>query len=82
MSTTVKIKQEDKCIGCEMCVMECQRQLKRVGLAGSYIRVLRNINAGSEFKISLDPKILELKSNKIVGSCPREVFEEVEGNGA
>jgi len=81
MSTIIKAKNEEKCIGCEMCVMECQRQLKRAGLEGSYIRILRNIKVGTKFEVSLDPKISEIKSKKIIESCPRGVFEETEGNG-
>ena len=82
MSTIIKAKNEDMCTGCEMCVMECQRQLKRAGLTGSYIRILRDIKVGTRFKVSLDPKISEIKSRKIIESCPREVFEEVAENGA
>lgn len=58
--------------------MECQRQLKRVGLTGSYIRIMRDIKEGDEFKVSLDPKIEELKANKLVEACPRDVFVETE----
>lgn len=75
---TLKVVQENKCIGCEMCVMECQRQLKRVGLAGSYIRILRNLIEGDRFEVSIDPKITQLKIRTIVSVCPRGVFEETE----
>ena len=80
--STIKAKNEDLCIGCEMCVMECQRQLKRAGLAGSCIRILRDIKMGTKFEVSLDPKILELRPKRIVEACPRGVFEEVGENGA
>lgn len=79
---TIRVAQESRCIGCEMCVMECQRQLKRAGLSGSYIRILRDIKEGSVFKISLDPKIVELKVKRILEVCPRGVFEETEKRGA
>lgn len=63
-----------------MCVMECQRQLQRVGLEGSYIRVLRNVKRGTRFEVNIDPLINKIKSSRIIGVCPRSVFEEVEEN--
>jgi ferredoxin-like protein FixX len=63
--------------------MECQRQLKRVGLAGSYIRILRSLEEGDKFEVSVDPKITQLKIRAIVSACPRGVFEETkEDSGA
>lgn len=76
--TVLKAINEDKCIGCELCVMECQRQLNRAGLAGSYIRILRDIKEGDKFRVSMDPKVTELKLKEIVQICPRGVFEEQE----
>lgn len=61
-----------------MCVMECQRQLQKAGLEGSYIRILRNTKDGDKFEVSLDPNIKEIKSDKVVTICPRGVFEEEE----
>ncbi|MBU0649938.1 ferredoxin [Patescibacteria group bacterium] len=78
--STLKIVKEDKCIGCEMCVMECQRQLKRVGLEGAYIRIMRDFKRGDKFEISLDPKVAELKVQRIVAVCPRGVFAEQESH--
>ena len=72
----LKVAHENRCIGCELCVMECQRQLGRAGLAGSYTRILRDINEGDKFKVSLDPKVAELKLKKLVEVCSRGVFEE------
>ena len=80
--STLKVAHENKCIGCELCVMECQRQINRAGLAGSYIRILRDIKEGDKFKVSLDPKVAELKLKKLVEVCPRGVFEEQEANEA
>lgn len=76
----IKVVKENNCIGCEMCVMECQRQLKKFGLEGSYIRIMRNLNEGDVFEVSFDPKIHEIKSEKIIASCPRKVFENVESD--
>ena len=82
MSKTVKVSNEGACIGCEMCVMECQRQLKKVGLEGAYVRILRNAEDGTRFEVSVDPKISSLNAKKIVDVCPQGVFEETEDNGA
>lgn len=79
--SSLKVVHENKCIGCEMCVMECQRQLERVGLAGSYIRILRNLDEGDKFEVSVDPKITQLKIKTVVSVCPRGVFEETEEDG-
>lgn len=70
------VKKEKNCIGCELCVMECQRQLKKVGLSGSYIRILRNYKKPWDFKVNVDPRIKDLDIKKIVGVCPTKVFEE------
>ena len=82
MLKKLKAISQDKCIGCEMCVMECQQQLKTAGLEGSYIRVLRDLSDGTRFVVSVDPKIEELNTKRIVKACPQEVFAEVEENGA
>ncbi len=78
----LKVIQENRCIGCELCIMECQRQLKRVGLSGSYVRILRDLREGDVFKVSFDPRIVKLKVKKIAEVCPRQVFEETENSGA
>ena len=69
-------------MGCEMCVLECQQQLKSAGLEGSYIRILRDLNDGAKFVVSVDPKVEELNIKRVIKSCPKEVFEEVEEDGA
>lgn len=65
-----------------MCVMECQQQLKTVGLEGSYIRILRNLQDGTKFIVDIDPRVAELSLKKIVKVCPREVFAEAGVDGA
>lgn len=42
MAKVLKISFPEKCIGCELCVLEAQRQLGKLGLEGSLIRVFRN----------------------------------------
>jgi NAD-dependent dihydropyrimidine dehydrogenase PreA subunit len=66
-----------KCIGCELCVMEVQRQLGRVGLDGSLIRVLKHLNEETnsiEYAINIDPQVNNLDINKIRDICPTGVF--------
>lgn len=82
MPTKLKIINQARCIGCEMCVLECQQQLKSSGLEGSYIRILRNLADGTKFIISMDPKVEELNLTKVVKACPQEVFTEVGEDGA
>lgn len=83
---TLKVALPQNCIGCEMCVMEAQRQLKKVGLDGSLIRIFRtnqeSANAISSltedkkviFQIEIDPQISQLEIAKIKDICPTGVF--------
>ena len=81
MIKKLKAINQDKCIGCEMCVLECQQQLKIAGLEGSYIRILRNLGTGTKFAVNVDPKIDELNVRRVIKACPRAVFAEVEEDG-
>lgn len=74
MAKTLKVKFQKKCIGCELCVFEAQKQLGKVGLDGSLIRILKS-DQGNEFFIELDPKITKLDIEKIRDICPKGVFE-------
>ncbi len=74
----------ENCIGCELCVLETQRQLKKVGLEGAPIRIFRKRKEKSEyleFGIEIDPRISSLDIEKVKNICPRAVFELVEDNG-
>lgn len=64
------------CIGCEMCVMEVQRQLGKVGLEGSPIRIFRSTNEAGEvsYSVDLDPRVNELDIEKIAAICPTLVY--------
>lgn len=77
MSKILKAKYPKKCVGCEMCVMESQRQLKKVGLEGSLIRIFRNKAKEDfiEFSIELDPRINQLDIKAIKDICPNGVYE-------
>lgn len=71
MTKVLKMKFPKECNGCELCVAEVQRQLGKVGLEGSLIRVLRDENG---FSIDLDPRVNELEIDKIVKICPKAGF--------
>ncbi len=79
----LKVYFPDKCIGCELCVMEAQRQLNKAGLDGSLIRIFRSSDEeeGSEltYSIEMDPNINDLDIEKISKSCPTLVFKVEEG---
>jgi len=71
---------EDRCNGCELCVMEAQRQLKRVGLSDAPIRILRdNTSSNLYFYVELNESLLtKLNVNEIFKVCPTGVFEIIE----
>jgi hypothetical protein len=78
MTLTIKPKNIEKCNGCELCVLESQRQLKKVGLEESLIRVFSKRKENSEYlehSIEIDPRVTALNLEKIKNICPREVFE-------
>lgn len=79
MAKTLKITFPEKCIGCELCVAEVQRQLNKVGLDGSPIRVFRNnedhnVFGNVTYIIELDNTVDSLAINKIKDICPTGVF--------
>ncbi len=82
MAKILKAKKPEKCIGCELCVMETQQQIKKIGLEGSLIRIFKEAADNHEdvnFCIELDPRISELDVEKIKDICPAGVYEvEVE----
>jgi len=81
MAKYLKVAFPQKCIGCELCVMEAQRQLNKVGLEGSLIRIFRNKKKGTDFleySIETDPRISMLDIEKIAASCPTDVFEIID----
>ncbi len=71
---------ENRCNGCELCVYEAQRQLGRVGLSDSPIRILRDATTSNlYFHVVLDEDLLEkLDLNEITKICPTGVFEVLE----
>lgn len=61
-----------------MCIFEAQRQLKKVGLEDSLIRVFRKKNPETqalEFELEIDPRVNILDVEKISSICPKKVFE-------
>ncbi len=81
MTKKLKVSFPQKCIGCELCVLETQRQLNKIGLEGALIRVFRNKKADKEFleySIDVEPRINDLDIESIRNICPTEVFEILE----
>jgi NAD-dependent dihydropyrimidine dehydrogenase PreA subunit len=79
MAKILKIKFPDKCIGCELCVYEIQRQLNKIGLDDSPIRVFRSNESNSmlgntTYVIELDNSVNELDIKKVRDICPTQVF--------
>lgn len=70
-----------RCTGCELCMLEVQRQLTKVGLEESLIRIFRRPkeNGTLEFLIEIDPRVNSLDIEKIKEICPTKVFEIIEG---
>jgi NAD-dependent dihydropyrimidine dehydrogenase PreA subunit len=66
----LKVSFPEKCIGCELCVAETQRQLNIAGLEGSLIRILKE----NAFLVQVDPGINKLNIQKIIEICPTGVF--------
>lgn len=70
---------ENRCNGCELCVLEAQRQLKRVGLTDAPIRILRDTSKSSVyFHVDIDSDVNNLNIKEIVKVCPTAVFEILE----
>lgn len=76
MAKTLKATFSKNCIGCELCVIEAQRQLKKVGLENSPIRIFKNKkdNGRISYSVDLDPSVNELDIEKIEQICPALVF--------
>ncbi len=72
----LKASFEKNCIGCELCVLEVQRQLGRVGLDGSPIRIFRKEKSAEKisFSVEVDPSVNTLEIEKIKEICPALVF--------
>jgi hypothetical protein len=77
MAKILKAAFPNNCIGCELCVFETQRQLNKLGLEGSLIRVLKKLDHTEnslEYQLAIDPKINDLDIEKIKNICPKAVF--------
>lgn len=81
MAKTLKPVRCEKCNGCELCVLEAQRQLEKVGLEESLIRIFTKKDPDEEypqFSPNLDPRINSIDIEKIKNICPKDVFETEE----
>jgi Fe-S-cluster-containing hydrogenase component 2 len=77
MAKKLTVQFPEKCIGCELCVMEVQRQLNRVGLDDSLIRIFKRfdeVKKESRYEILLDPRVQETDIEIIAKICPTAVF--------
>jgi len=50
MSKILKAVLPEKCLGCEMCVYEAQRQMNKLGLEGSFIRIFKEMVGFDSFR--------------------------------
>jgi NAD-dependent dihydropyrimidine dehydrogenase PreA subunit len=73
MKKILKAFRMENCIGCELCVLEAQRQLKKVGTEGSLVRIFKHTSKGTN--VVLDPTVNNLDIKKIKEICPTSVFE-------
>lgn len=81
MPKKLKAIRNERCNGCDLCVFEAQRQLSKVGLDGSLIRIFRKKDPKSEYlvhDIEIDPRIGNLNILKIKQICPRNGLDVVE----
>ncbi|MFC1622078.1 hypothetical protein ACFL13_01700 [Patescibacteria group bacterium] len=89
MKKTLVASFPKKCTGCELCVLEAQRQLEKIGLEGALIRIFRKSAVAEamadkpketylEFSIDLDPQINSLDLLQLKEICPTGVFEIIE----
>jgi len=71
---------ENRCNGCELCILEAQRQLSKVGLTDSPIRILRDTSSANLFfHVVIDDDYLnKINLDEIVKICPTGVFEIIE----
>jgi hypothetical protein len=79
MPKTLKPTYQKNCTGCELCVIEVQQQLKKVGLEGAILRIFRNEEKGGvAFSVVIDPQIDKLNLERIKNICPKKVFNIVD----
>lgn len=78
MTKILKAAYPERCTGCEMCVIEVQHQLKKLGLEGALIRIFRkkdkNNKENVSFSIDIDPRVNSLDIERIKNICPQGVF--------
>jgi len=76
MKKIIKAIRMENCIGCELCVLEAQRQVKKVGTEGALVRIFKHTQKGTN--VVLDPTVNTLDIKKIQEICPTSVFEITE----
>ena len=85
MKKVLRVSFPQKCIGCELCVMEVQKQLGKMGIEGSPIRVFKNREESIlldkiVYTLDIDPSVNDLNIQKVKNICPTGVFEIEEVN--
>ena len=78
MAKKLKVSETQRCNGCEMCVLESQRQLEKVGLEEALIRIFTKKEADEEyptFHPDIDPRINSIDIERIKSICPKKVLE-------
>jgi len=75
----LKAKFENRCNGCELCILEAQRQLGLVGLTNAPIRILKDTSGTNlYFHVEIDDSVNKLKIEEFTKICPTGVFEIAE----
>jgi len=75
----IKATFENRCIGCELCIYEAQRQLGKIGVIDSPIRILKEKSGNKIYlHVELDERVQNLNLTELQKVCPALVFEIVE----
>ncbi|MBN1162849.1 hypothetical protein JXA34_03865 [Patescibacteria group bacterium] len=78
MTKNIQASRSQNCNGCELCVLETQRQAGKIGLEEALIRILKDFRMNSNkptFSVDIDPRIESQNVEKIKNICPKDVFD-------
>lgn len=78
MAKILVAKHSEKCNGCELCLIELQQQLEKLGLEDSLIRIFVTKETGKEYPAytpEIDPRVNSLDIESVKKICPKLVFE-------
>lgn len=75
----IKATFENRCVGCELCLFEAQRQLGKIGIIDSPIRILKEKSGNKIYlHVELDERVQDLNISEIQKVCPALVFEIID----